>query len=151
MCLPSTVSIASRFGSSRPSNRRENRLALIRVCCAFIRHSGGRGAVAIITYLSGVSLAKRPFATQPTVCVANRGKCAAGSTVGRGAEAGVDAIPADPTRNRALFRQVARAEGPASLPPPPIVSLGSKNLCSKPAAKLFRSSGQRRRRQPQDF
>src|SRR5580698_8725088 len=91
MCCPSTVSIASRAGSSRPSNRRENRLAL---AAGFMQHSlGGGSRRKFAGWLSKKALHK---ATE-TVCMSNNGKRVAwvtggGSGIG---EAGAEALAAD--------------------------------------------------------
>src|SRR5437764_3158046 len=89
MRWPSRVSIASRLGSSRPSSRRENRLALAVV---FMQHSvRGDGR-------SGGWISKNAHqkATE-TVCMTNGGKRVAwvtggGSGIG---EAGAEALAAD--------------------------------------------------------
>src|SRR5437764_11410102 len=89
MRWPSRVSIASRLGSSRPSSRRENRLALAVV---FMQHSvRGDGR-------SGRWISKNAHhkATE-TVCMTNNGKRVAwvtggGSGIG---EAGAEALAAD--------------------------------------------------------
>src|ERR1043166_1277871 len=88
MRCPSSVSIASRFGSSRPSNRRENRLAF---ASGFMHHSGrGSGPLRLN---SKNALHK---ATE-TVCMSNNEKRVAwvtggGSGIG---EAGAEALAAD--------------------------------------------------------
>src|SRR6187551_2749048 len=89
MRVPSSISIASRLGSSRLSNRRENRLALVAV---FMQHSlrgGGRSEGCI----SKNALQK---ATE-TVCMSNNGKRVAwvtggGSGIG---ESGAEFLAAD--------------------------------------------------------
>src|SRR3954470_1928531 len=90
MRCPSSVSIASRFGSSRPSNRRENRLALAGL---FMHHSGRAAAVRPRGFNSKNALHK---ATE-TVLMAKDGKRVAwvtggGSGIG---EAGAEALAAD--------------------------------------------------------
>src|SRR5258705_13653930 len=68
MRLPSSISIASRFGSSIVSNRRENRLALAVV---FMQHSlRGAGQRNFAGWNSKNALLK---ATE-TVCMKNNGK-----------------------------------------------------------------------------
>src|SRR6202158_5009087 len=96
MRCPSAVSIASRVGSSRPSNRRENRLAFMMVFCgAFMHHSSGRTRSnwPRQQFNSKSALHK---ATE-TVCMSNSGKRVAwvtggGSGIG---EAGAEALAAD--------------------------------------------------------
>src|SRR5947199_3109110 len=90
MRSPSSVSIASRFGSSRLSNRRENRLALAGL---FMHHSGRAAAVRPRQFNSKNALHK---ATE-TVSMAKDGKRVAwvtggGSGIG---EAGAEALAAD--------------------------------------------------------
>src|ERR1700737_4969495 len=96
MRCPSVVSIASRAGSSRPSNRRENRLAFTMVFCgAFMQQSTGRARSGWPRqrFNSKSALHK---ATE-TVCMTNSGKRVAwvtggGSGIG---EAGAEALAAD--------------------------------------------------------
>src|ERR1700738_25640 len=100
MRCPSTVSIASRLGSSRPSNSRENRLAFMMVFLmfflgAFMHHSRGRTRSKWTPqqFNSKSALHK---ATE-TVCMSNNGKRVAwvtggGSGIG---EAGAEALAAD--------------------------------------------------------
>src|ERR1700736_5548539 len=96
MRCPSVVSIARRVGSSRPSNRRENRLAFMMVFCgAFMQHSRGRARSGWPRqrFNSKSALHK---ATE-TVCMSNNGKRVAwvtggGSGIG---EAGAEALAAD--------------------------------------------------------
>src|ERR1700687_4477183 len=96
MRCPSVVSIARRFGSSRPSNRRENRLAFMMVFwCAFMHHSTGRvrSRWPRQRFNSKNALHK---ATE-TVCMSNNGKRVAwvtggGSGIG---EAGAEALAAE--------------------------------------------------------
>src|SRR5258708_34237163 len=85
MRCPSTVSIASRLGSSRPSNRRENRLAFMMVFLmffsgAFMHHSRGRTRSnwPRQQFNSKSALHK---ATE-TVCMSNNGKRVAWVTGG---------------------------------------------------------------------
>src|ERR1041385_457370 len=91
MRCPSSVSIASRPGSSRPSNRRENRLAF---ASGFMHHSGkGSGPGRPLQLNSKNALHK---ATE-TVCMSNNEKRVAwvtggGSGIG---EAGAEALAAD--------------------------------------------------------
>src|SRR5229473_5309940 len=91
MRWPSWVSIASRVGSSRPSNRRQNRLALAVV---FMQHSlKGRKAGKFPGWISKNALQK---ATE-TVCMTNNGKRVAwvtggGSGIG---ESGAEFLAAD--------------------------------------------------------
>src|ERR1051325_5054256 len=90
MRCPSSVSIASRFGSSRPSNRRENRLAFAGL---FMDHSGWAAGARPLQLNSKNALHK---ATE-TVCMSNNGKRVAwvtggGSGIG---EAGAEALAAD--------------------------------------------------------
>src|SRR5216683_4194442 len=87
MRWPSMVSIASRFGSSRESNRRENRLALAAV---FMHHSPR--AVP-----GGCNSKNALQKATETVCMTNSGKRVAwvtggGSGIG---EAGAEALAAD--------------------------------------------------------
>src|SRR5580700_1600870 len=89
MCSPSSVSIASRFGSSRPSNRRENRLALAMVFMQQFRE--GR------RLRQGWISKNAPDKATETVCMTNGGKRVAwvtggGSGIG---EAGAEALAAD--------------------------------------------------------
>src|SRR5215211_3052164 len=91
MRVPSSCSIASREGSSRPSNRRENRLALAAV---FMQHSlrGQRPG-----YLPGRISKNALHKATETVCMSNSGKRVAwvtggGSGIG---EAGAEALAAD--------------------------------------------------------
>src|SRR3954447_1348368 len=91
MRCPSTVSIASRPGSSRPSNRRENRLAFASV---FMHHSERAARSARPDKLNSKNALHK--ATE-TVCMANNGKRVAwvtggGSGIG---EAGAEALAAD--------------------------------------------------------
>src|ERR1043166_1901324 len=90
MRCPSSVSIASRFGSSRPSNRRENRLAL----AGLFMHHSERAAVRSAVRLNSKNALHK--ATE-TVCMSNNGKRVAwvtggGSGIG---EAGAEALAAD--------------------------------------------------------
>src|SRR5215216_987760 len=91
MRVPSSISIASRFGSSSVSNRRENRLALAVV---FMQHSlGGRSLANSAGWISKNGLHK---ATE-TVCMSNNGKRVAwvtggGSGIG---ESGAEFLAAD--------------------------------------------------------
>src|ERR1700736_6611488 len=88
MRSPSMVSIARRAGSSRPSNRRENRLAFMMVFCgAFMQHSRGRARSSRPRqrFNSKNALHK---ATE-TVCMSNNGKRVAwvtggGTAIGEG-------------------------------------------------------------------
>src|SRR3954468_18942254 len=89
MRVPSSCSIARREGSSRPSNRRENRLALAVV---FMQHSL-RGKGRDFGWISKNALQK---ATE-TVCMSNNGKRVAwvtggGSGIG---ESGAEYLAAD--------------------------------------------------------
>src|SRR6478672_11448459 len=91
MRVPSSISIASRFGSSSVSNRRENRLALAVV---FMQHSlGGLSLANSAGWISKNALHK---ATE-TVCMSNNGKRVAwvtggGSGIG---ESGAEFLAAD--------------------------------------------------------
>src|SRR5687768_10994743 len=90
MRCPSGVSIARREGSSRPSNRRENRLAL---AVAFMQHSLRAMAGQSKRCISKNALQK---ATE-TVCMSNNGKRVAwvtggGSGIG---ESGAEFLAAD--------------------------------------------------------
>src|ERR1043165_3621111 len=90
MRCPSSVSMASRFGSSRPSNRRENRLAFAGF---FMHHSGWAAAARPLDLNSKNALHK---ATE-TVCMSNNGKRVAwvtggGSGIG---ESGAEFLAAD--------------------------------------------------------
>src|SRR5436853_2949566 len=91
MRCPSSGSIAGRPGSSRPSNRRENRLAF---ASGFMHHSGnGSGPGRPLQLISKNALHK---ATE-TVCMSNNEKRVAwvtggGSGIG---EAGAEALAAD--------------------------------------------------------
>src|SRR5438477_3496202 len=91
MRVPSSISIASRFGSSSVSNSRENRLALAVV---FMQHSlrGGKPA----NFAGWISKNAHQKATE-TACMTNGGKRVAwvtggGSGIG---EAGAEALAAD--------------------------------------------------------
>src|ERR1700716_982721 len=100
MRWPAAVSIASRFGSSRPSNRRENRLAFMMVFlmffwCAFMHHSGGR--TRSNWPRQGFNSKSALHKATETVCMSNNGKRVAwvtggGSGIG---EAGAEALAAD--------------------------------------------------------
>src|SRR5215472_186733 len=89
MRLPSSVSMASRLGSSRRSNRRENRLALAVV---FMRQfPDGRGAQ------QGWISKNAPNKATETVCMTNGGKRVAwvtGGGTGIG-ESGAEHLAAD--------------------------------------------------------
>src|ERR1700753_1097123 len=91
MRSPSWVSIASRLGSSRPSNRRENRLALAVV---FMRQFPGRGrGPERCRWISK----NAPGKATETVCMAKGGKRVAwvtGGGTGIG-EAGAISLAAD--------------------------------------------------------
>src|SRR5258708_30097860 len=97
MRCPSRVSIASRAGSSRPSNRRENRLAFMMVFWgAFMHHSIGRTR-SNWPWRYQSSIAKALHKATETVCMSNNGKRVAwvtggGSGIG---EAGAEALAAD--------------------------------------------------------
>src|SRR3954469_24750574 len=90
MRWPSRVSIASRSGSSRSSNRRENRLAL----AGWFMHHSGRAAAVRPRHLNSKNALHK--ATE-TACMSNNGKRVAwvtggGSGIG---EAGAEALAAD--------------------------------------------------------
>src|SRR5580704_10660926 len=92
MWRPSTVSMASRFGSSRSSNRRENRLAL---AAWFMQKS--RGAGGWEAGKEGCISKNAPKKATETVCMATGGKRVAwvtggGSGIG---EAGAGRLAAD--------------------------------------------------------
>src|ERR1700733_5298224 len=91
MRCPSSISIASRAGSSRPSNRRENRLALAVV---FMHHSERAARSGRPRKLNSKNALHK--ATE-TVCMSKYGKRVAwvtggGSGIG---EAGAEALAAD--------------------------------------------------------
>src|SRR5947199_5943897 len=91
MRCPSTVSIASRDGSSRLPNRRENRLAFAGV---FMHHSERRAAEKRSRELNSKNALHK--ATE-TVCMSNNGKRVAGVTGGGSGigEAGAEALAAE--------------------------------------------------------
>src|SRR6201988_3993704 len=98
MRCPSAVSIASRVGSSRPSNRRGKRLAFIVVFCgAFTHHSGGRAFGPKGRVIQRMNSKNALHKATETVCMSNNGKRVAwvtGGGTGIG-EAGAEALGAD--------------------------------------------------------
>src|ERR1700716_1858566 len=97
MRWPSIVSIASRFGSSLPSNRRENRLAFMMVFwVVFMHHCGGADAVRLAAAIQQFNSKSALHKATETVCMSNNGKRVAwvtggGSGIG---EAGAEALAA---------------------------------------------------------
>src|SRR5215217_272491 len=97
MRAPAMVSIAGRAGSSRSSNRRENRLAFIMVfCVAFMHHCDGRCMTVSRSHREFNSKDTLHNATE-TVRMSNNGKRVAwvtggGSGIG---EAGAEFLAAD--------------------------------------------------------
>src|ERR1700755_2953035 len=98
MRWPSRVSIATRFGSSMPSNRRENRLAFMMVFwLAFMHHCEGRTRCNRPRQYNNFNSKSALHKATETVCMSNNGKRVAwvtggGSGIG---EAGAEALAAD--------------------------------------------------------
>src|SRR6202795_1258346 len=98
MRSPSRVSIASRVGSSRLSNRRTNRLAFMMVFwVAFIHHCGRADAAQRAATIKQLNSKDALHKATETVCMSNSGKRVAwvtggGSGIG---EAGAESLAAD--------------------------------------------------------
>src|SRR5260370_351662 len=97
MRCPSVISIASRVGSSRPSNRRANRLAVMMVFWGVFMHHSGAAASNWPHHLKGVNSKDALHKATETGCMTNSGKRVAwvtggGSGIG---EAGAEALAAD--------------------------------------------------------
>src|SRR5260370_3537852 len=97
MRCPSVISIASRVGASRPSNRRANRLAFMMVFWGVFMHHSGAAASNWPHHLKGFNSKDALHKATETVCMTNSGKRVAwvtggGSGIG---EAGAEALAAD--------------------------------------------------------
>src|SRR5258705_11549556 len=98
MCSPSRVSIASRVGSSRLSNRRANRLAFMMVFwVAFMHHCGRADAAQMAAIIGQFNSKDALYKATETVCMSNNGKRVAwvtggGSGIG---EAGAESLAGD--------------------------------------------------------
>src|SRR5258707_2646012 len=83
MRSPSMVSIASRVGSSRLSNRRANRLAFMMVFWVAFMHHCGRADAAQMAAITGQFNSKDAlYKATETVCMSNNGKRVAWVTGG---------------------------------------------------------------------
>src|SRR3990170_1006646 len=97
MRAPSSISIARWAGSSRPSNRRENRLAFMMVFWVAFMHIGARPKSDRPHHLKGLHSKDALHKATETVGMSNNGKRVAwvtggGSGIG---EAGAEALAAD--------------------------------------------------------
>jgi uncharacterized surface protein with fasciclin (FAS1) repeats len=120
---------------------------LLRIHASFpIGKSGGS---RIISYLSAFSLAKRPFAAQPALCMQNERNIGVRRDGGSRNRPRADEIDDSRLIRGGCSTAHRASRGDKSRSFARIVSLAAKKFCSKPAAKPSRSSGQRRRSQPQ--